>query len=1147
MKYFFLIIFGLFPFVGESQSQTTFTAETVEGVVLSYIVTAEDQVSVRYGDDMNLAGTVTIPSEVEYQGCKYAVVSISPAAFSNCKNLDNIIIPNSVAIIAESAFLRCTGLTNIEIPNGVTYIGAQALYGCTGLTSIEIPNSVRTLGNNLFQDCTNLTTVKIGSGVTNASNDIFYGCSKIEKLELNCKIIGSWFSASRYSIKEVVLGEGVTTIGSGAFQYFTGLTNIVIPNSVTKIGGDAFYYCIGLTSIEIPNSVTTIGERAFYGCYYLTNITIGNSVTTIGERAFDGCTRLTSIEIPNSVTTLGNNLFQDCTNLTTVKIGSGVTNIGNDIFYRCSKIAKLDINCKTIGTWFSGARSSIKEIVLGDNVTTIGMNAFSACIGLTSIEIPNSVTTIEDYAFSSCSGLTNVKIGSGVTSVANKVFYNCENIERVELNCKIIGSWFSDAKSSIKEVVLGDNVTTVGNSAFSGYRFTSIVISNGVKIIEEKAFYSCRLTSIEIPNSVTYIGGNAFSYCDRLTSVEIPNSVTTIKDYAFSYCRELTDIKIGSGLTTVGEKVFEGCSKIEKLNINCKTINSWFSDVRFSIKEIVLGDNVTTIGMKAFSGCIGLTSIEIPNSVTTIGRWAFEGCTELRNLKIGSGITEFNADALISCGVRRLEINCKNIGYNWFGYARGVEEVVLGDSVTTVGNAAFSGFSKLLSIEIPSNVTYLGENAFSHCSSLSTVYARMKEPVAISANTFMNISDNCVLYVPYTKVDKYKNDEVWGTSFSEIYESSPQVGDVFTAQLNCGKGTIKTNVYVTNENPLEVEIDSLLSPISAEYEKLSIPATFRHKRASFLVTGLGESAFEKLNIKQIILPEGIRYINDKAFNDCHLLEKINIPKSVKYIGNAFQGCDSLDEIYVNYRNPSDLSISNETLSELFESVKLYVPGGTYERYASHEILGNFKQIIETTPVFVGDIICLPNSTAYMPIYLNNDVDIAGLQFRLTLPDGVQVYIDDKSELSASTTDRTDGVTIIGNKEPETDNSYLFVALSLEGDSFRGKEGAVMNIELCADDIPLGVYDVSISDVYLSTSLLETQYYEKSNSEISIVNFIPGDCNNDGRLSVVDISMIINDILKKDNVDFNSEAADINKDERISIVDATMVTNLILEK
>ena len=994
MKYFFLIIFGLFPFIGESQSQTTFTAETVEGVVLEYNVQEEGKVYVSSIIDKYTEGAVTIPSEVENRGNRYDVVGVG-----------------------DRAFLSCSELTSIEIPNSVTIIGELAFYECSGLTSIEIPNSVTTIKNNAFIRCTRVNTVKIGTGLTTVAGTAFSGCNSIKKLELNCNVASSWFSDAKSSIKEVILGDNVKTIGYSAFKGCSGLASIEISNSVTTIDGRAFEGCSRLASIEIPNSVTTIGMYAFKDCIGLTDATIGNGVTSIEKY-----------------------LFYGCTGLTTVKIGSGVTTFEKSgVFYGCSKVEKLDINCKTIGDWFGDIKKTIKEVVFGDSVITVESNVFSRCTILTTVKIGRSLTTIGDDAFAYCS-----------------------KIEKLDINCKTIDNWFSDAKTSIKEVVFGDNVKIIGNSVFSGCSgLASIEIPNSVTTIGHSAFSGClRLTSIEIPNSVTSIGTWAFDGCTGLTSIEIPDNVTAIGEFAFYKCEGLTNATIGNGVTSIERDVFNGCLRLTSIEIP---------------------NSVTTIGYSAFYGCSGLTSIEIPDNVTAIGEFAFSSCEGLTNATIGNGVT--------------------TIGYSAFGA----------------------------------------------CSSLSTIYVRMQEPIAINSSTFKNISDKCALYVPYTKLDKYKNDEVWGTSFNEIYESSPHAGDAFTTQIDCGKGLVEVNVYVTNNNPLEVEIDSLLSPISSEYESLSVPANIIHRSTSFIVTGLGESAFEKLSIKQITLSEGIRYINDKAFKDCQFLEKINIPKSVKYIGNVFQGCNSLDEIYVDYRNLSDLSISNETLSELFESVKLYVPGGTYERYASHGILGNFKQIIETTPIFVGDIICLPNSTAYMPIYLKNDEEIAGIQFRLTLPDGVQVYIDDKSELSASTTDRTDGVTIIGNKEPETDNSYLFVALSLEGDSFRGKEGAVMNIELCADDIPLGVYDVSISDVYLSTSLLETQYYEKSNSEISIVNFIPGDCNNDGRLSVVDISMIINDILKKDNVDFNSEAADINKDERISIVDATMVTNLILEK
>ena len=117
------------------------------------------------------------------------------------------------------------------------------------------------------------------------------------------------------SVKQVIIGDGVTTIGSSAFSDCDSLTSVTIPNSVTTIGSSAFAGCSSLTSVTIPNSVTTIGHGAFYGCSSLTSVTIGNSVTEIGYYAFSGCSSLTSVTIPNSVTTIGYYAFSGCKNV----------------------------------------------------------------------------------------------------------------------------------------------------------------------------------------------------------------------------------------------------------------------------------------------------------------------------------------------------------------------------------------------------------------------------------------------------------------------------------------------------------------------------------------------------------------------------------------------------------------------------------------------------------------------------------------------------------------------------------------------------------------------------------------------------------------------------------------------------------------
>ena len=133
----------------------------------------------------------------------------------------------------------------------------------------------------------------------------------------------------------------VTSIGSYAFNGFTGLNSVTIPNSVTSIGGLAFYGCSGLTSIEIPNSVTSIGIYAFYKCSGLTSVTIPNSVKSIDEGTFGVCSSLTSIVIPKSVTSIGSYAFSYCSGLTTITIPVGVTSIGDNAFSNCSDLMNV--------------------------------------------------------------------------------------------------------------------------------------------------------------------------------------------------------------------------------------------------------------------------------------------------------------------------------------------------------------------------------------------------------------------------------------------------------------------------------------------------------------------------------------------------------------------------------------------------------------------------------------------------------------------------------------------------------------------------------------------------------------------------------------------------------------------------------------
>ena len=282
-----------------------------------------------YNNSTSLVPWYSQSSFIKTANIADGVTLIGSYAFLGCSGLTSVTIPNSVTSIGEYAFYGCSKLTSVTIPNSVTSIGEYAFYGCSKLTSVTIPNSVTSIGSSAFYNCSSLTSIEIPNSVTSIGGSAFSGCYNLTRVSLNSNVIVS---------KSYPYGSSIGNIfGSQVKEYILG-------DDVTSIGSYAFYNCSNVTSVTIADNVTSVGDKAFDGTAWYNNLPDGLFYAGKVAYKYNGIMpENTSMIIKEGTVKLNDNLFDGCTGLTSVYIPSSVKSIGNKAFANCTEL--LDVYC----------------------------------------------------------------------------------------------------------------------------------------------------------------------------------------------------------------------------------------------------------------------------------------------------------------------------------------------------------------------------------------------------------------------------------------------------------------------------------------------------------------------------------------------------------------------------------------------------------------------------------------------------------------------------------------------------------------------------------------------------------------------------------------------------------------------------------
>ena len=795
--------------------------------------------------EVQYPSTLVKVGEYDFAGCTAlqetslprGVITVGGGAFQNCTALENVTLPFGLTTIEGSAFYGCTSLPGITLPESLTTIGGQAFYNCTGLMGITLPDSVTSIGYSAFNGCTSLTTFTIPDGGVTVNHNAFSNCTALETIYApdstvfvtsntttssmmfsgdNATLIitkdtgkvRDYYLASyyykdyygkidcglQYGLKEIVVEEGITEIGTNAFyndlkgnwQYNT-MEEVILPSSVVSIQNSAFEGC-GMNKVTMPVELIEQGTRIFYGCIKLETINLPERLTFINDYTFYGCKALKSIDIHDRIMKIGSHVFEGA-GLKTVAVPSSVTEMGTYVFANCTDLvsASLPFARRKVEDYTFYNCSSLTSITLPRLVDTVGVSAFQGCSSLAEINWSQKIASIGNSAFRGCTALQEVTVPDTVTSIGTYAFANCTSLTDVTLPeaTPILPNYLFSGCTALEQFSVPTQTTAINEGAFSGCSsLANITLPAGLQTVGAKVFYDCdTLAGMEIPTGTKSFGYQCFYDCDTLASLSLPNSVTSIGTYFCYSCDALASLTLSEGLTTIPEAAFMDCAVLNNVTVPRR---------------------VTSLSSNALNVCPSMTWIMIPVSVTTMA---------------GNALSYPDRTVIYGRVGSYAETYADQYGYEFIEYEVAATGVSLSESTLTIPRGKTAAvISTVAPVDYTDDVTWKTTNASVATVSDTGVITAVGTGEAIIRIVVGNYSASCRVTVvePVTKITLNKT-----TLTLDARETSS-----LTATVTPAAATIKTvawtssdeNVAIVDENGVVTAVGKGTATITATAE-----------------------------------------------------------------------------------------------------------------------------------------------------------------------------------------------------------------------------------------------------------------------------------------------------------------------------------------